>query len=159
MDGKHRCIQIFGWLSVIAGYGFALLLLRGIFIGITRGFAGRPQVFWLVLGYLLFLAAATYLFTCRTVAQYRSRREPSTKGAVRMGENAAGGRAHLRSCGLWPVLSRCYANNLVRSRQWHGSLTCQFRSRKIRASDRPYNLALPHCREVGRRRDGRGLQS
>jgi hypothetical protein len=63
MDAKHRCIQLFGWLSVIAGYGFALLLLRGIFIGITQGFRGHPQTFWLLLSYLLFLALAAYFFT------------------------------------------------------------------------------------------------
>ena len=63
MDARHRGIQIFGWLSVIAGYGFALLLIQGIFIGITRGFAGGPQAFWLILGYLLFLPLAVYLFT------------------------------------------------------------------------------------------------
>ena len=63
MDARHRRIQILGWLSVIAGYGLALLLIRGIFIGITRGFAGGPQTFWLLLAYLLFLALAVYLFT------------------------------------------------------------------------------------------------
>src|SRR3954471_18719543 len=63
MDARHRRIQILGWLSVIAGYGLALLLIRGVFIGITRGFAGRPKVLWLVLAYLLFLAFAVYLFT------------------------------------------------------------------------------------------------
>lgn len=63
MDARQRGIQIFGWLSVISGYGLALLLIRGIFIGITRGFSGRPQAFWILLGYLLFLALAVYLFT------------------------------------------------------------------------------------------------
>jgi hypothetical protein len=63
MDARHRGIQIIGWLSVIAGYGLGLLLIRGIFVGITRGFAGRPQTFWLVLAYLLFLAVAVYLST------------------------------------------------------------------------------------------------
>lgn len=63
MDARHRSFQIFGWLSVIAGYGLALLLIRGVFIGITRGFAGGPQAFWLLLAYLLFLALAAYLFT------------------------------------------------------------------------------------------------
>jgi hypothetical protein len=63
MDARRRRFQVFGWLSVIAGYGLALLLIRGAFIGITRGFAGRPQVFWLLLAYLLFLALAVYLFT------------------------------------------------------------------------------------------------
>ena len=53
-----------GWVSVIAGYGLVLLLIRGIFIGITRGFgATHSQAFWIVLGYLLFLALAVYLFT------------------------------------------------------------------------------------------------
>jgi len=64
MDARHRGIQILGWLSIIAGYGLALLLIRGIFIGITRGFgAGRSQAFWIFLGYLLFLALAVYLFS------------------------------------------------------------------------------------------------
>jgi hypothetical protein len=47
----------------MAGYGFALLLIRGIFIGITRGFRGSPRVFWIVLAYLLFFAVSAYLFT------------------------------------------------------------------------------------------------
>lgn len=62
MDARHRSIQIFGWLSVIAGYGFALLLIRGTFIGIPGGFAGRPGALWLILSYLLFLGVAVYLF-------------------------------------------------------------------------------------------------
>jgi hypothetical protein len=64
MDARHRSIQILGWLSIIAGYGLALLLIRGIFIGITRGFgANRFQAFWVLLGYLIFFALAVYLFT------------------------------------------------------------------------------------------------
>jgi len=63
MDARHRRILILGWLSIIAGYGLALLLIRGIFIGITRGFgAARSQAFWIVVGYLLFLALGVYLF-------------------------------------------------------------------------------------------------
>ena len=63
MGTSRRGIQFLGWVSVIAGYGLALLLIRGIFIGITRGFgATRSQAFWIVLGYLLFLALAVYLF-------------------------------------------------------------------------------------------------
>ena len=62
MDARHRRIQIFGWLSVIAGYGLALLLIRGVFLGITKGFHGHPQALWLFLGYLLFLGFAVYLF-------------------------------------------------------------------------------------------------
>ena len=49
MDARHRGIQIFGWLSVISGYGLALLLIRGAFIGVTGGFAGRPKAFWILL--------------------------------------------------------------------------------------------------------------
>ena len=57
-----RGIQILSWLSAIAGYGLALLLIRGTFVGITRGFGARRfQAFWVVLGYLLFLAFAVYL--------------------------------------------------------------------------------------------------
>ena len=63
MDAKHRGIQILGWLSITVGFGLALALIRGIFIGITRGFgAGRSQAFWILLGYLVFLALALYLF-------------------------------------------------------------------------------------------------
>ena len=62
MDARHRGIQILGWLSIIAGYGLALLLIRGIFMGMTQGFGTRrSQAFWIVLGYLLFLAFAAYL--------------------------------------------------------------------------------------------------
>lgn len=64
MDARHRGIQILGWLSIIAGYGFALLLIRGIFLGITRGFGAVPsQALGIALGYLLFFALAVYLFT------------------------------------------------------------------------------------------------
>jgi hypothetical protein len=63
MSERHHGIRILGWLAVIAGYGLALLLIRGIFIGITRGFgSGRSQAFWILLGYLLFFALAVYLF-------------------------------------------------------------------------------------------------
>jgi hypothetical protein len=45
------------------GLWSCLLLIRGVFIGITRGFgAGRSQAFWILLGYLLFVALAIYLF-------------------------------------------------------------------------------------------------
>jgi len=64
MNARHRSIQILGWLSIIAGYGLALLLIRGIFIGIKGGFgAERWQAFWIVLVYLLFFAIAVYLFS------------------------------------------------------------------------------------------------
>jgi hypothetical protein len=62
MDAKHRSIQIFGWMLVIASYFFALLLLRGAYIGITQGFRASPRVFWLVTAYFLFLGLAAYLF-------------------------------------------------------------------------------------------------
>jgi len=48
MDAKRRSFQILGWLSVIPGFGLGLLLIRGIFIGTTRGFgAARSQAFWI----------------------------------------------------------------------------------------------------------------
>ncbi len=59
MDARHRGIQILGWLSVIAGYGLALLLFRGIFIGITRGFFGWGRM---LLGALLIFGAVTTQF-------------------------------------------------------------------------------------------------
>ena len=64
MDAKRTGIRSLGWLSLIAGYGLALLLVRGVYIGTNRGFgATRSQAFWIVLGYLLFLGLAVYLFT------------------------------------------------------------------------------------------------
>jgi hypothetical protein len=64
MYAKRRGIQILGWLSLILGCVLTLLLIRGIFIGITRGFgAARSQAFWIFVGYLLFFAFAVYLFT------------------------------------------------------------------------------------------------
>jgi hypothetical protein len=54
----------FGWLSLVAGYGLTLLLIRGVYLGATRGFrADRSQSLWIVLGYLLFLGLAVYIFT------------------------------------------------------------------------------------------------
>jgi lysylphosphatidylglycerol synthetase-like protein (DUF2156 family) len=81
MDARHRWIQIFGWLSVIAGYGLALLLIRGIFIGITRGFSGRPQAFWVLVGYLLFLATAVYMFAVgrRAISNANGRPRPTVR--------------------------------------------------------------------------------
>jgi hypothetical protein len=62
MAPKRRGILILGWLSVIAGDVFALLLILGIFTRITRGFrASGSQAFWIVLTYLLLLALAFYL--------------------------------------------------------------------------------------------------
>lgn len=62
MIARRRAIQILGWISVIAGYVFALGLVRGIFIGFTRGFGGHPNPYWVVIAYLLFFAMAAYLF-------------------------------------------------------------------------------------------------
>jgi hypothetical protein len=87
MDARQRGTQIFGWLSVIAGYGLALLLIRGIFIGITRGFSGLPHAFWVLSGYLLFLALAVYLFSVgrRAISISKgSPRPPSRFGWGRM---------------------------------------------------------------------------
>jgi multisubunit Na+/H+ antiporter MnhC subunit len=63
MDAKRTGIRVLGWLSLIVGSGLALLLIRGVYLGTTRGFeARRPHAFWIVLGYLLFLGLAVYLF-------------------------------------------------------------------------------------------------
>jgi hypothetical protein len=63
MGQTRRGIQVLDWLSIIAGYGFALLLIRGIFLLITRGFGADPShAPFVVLGYLLFLALCVYLF-------------------------------------------------------------------------------------------------
>jgi hypothetical protein len=62
MDAKHRGIQILGWLSALAGYSLALLLIRGIYLGVTRGFGTAPlQAFSVALGYLIFFGLAVYL--------------------------------------------------------------------------------------------------
>jgi hypothetical protein len=62
MDAKHRGIQILGWVSALVGYGLALVLIRGIFLGITRGFGTVPvKAFWVALGYLIFFGLAAYL--------------------------------------------------------------------------------------------------
>jgi hypothetical protein len=64
MDAKRYAIQFCGWLALIVGYGLALLLIRGVFIGITRGFgASRSQAIWIVVAYLLYLAVVVYFFT------------------------------------------------------------------------------------------------
>jgi len=64
MNAKRIGIQVLGWLALVVGYGLALLLIRGVYIGATRGFGGgRFQALWVVLGYLLFLGFAAYLFT------------------------------------------------------------------------------------------------
>ena len=62
MNAKHRGIQILGWLSALVGYGLALVLIRGSYLGITRGFGTAPfQAFWVALGYLVFFGLAAYL--------------------------------------------------------------------------------------------------
>ena len=79
MPTRHHSIRSLGWLSVIAGYGLALLLIRGIFIGIKRGFAvDRSLAFWVFLGYLRFLALALYLFNVgqRAIANAKGHRRP-----------------------------------------------------------------------------------
>jgi hypothetical protein len=79
MDARHHGIQILGWLSVIVGYGLALLLIRGVFTGMTRGFgSARSQALWILLGYLLFFAFAVYLFHHRTEGTIDRERQPST---------------------------------------------------------------------------------
>jgi hypothetical protein len=80
MGAKRLGIRVLGWLSLVVGYGLALLLIRGVFIGITKGFgANRSQVFWIVLGYLLFLALAAYLFTLGRRALSLAKGRPQTR--------------------------------------------------------------------------------
>jgi|SRR5271156_1062047 len=81
MDARHRSIQIFGWLSAIVGFGLALLLIRGMFMGITRGFDGSPSAFLLLLAYLLFLALAVYIFTVgrRAISIAKGTRRPRAR--------------------------------------------------------------------------------
>ncbi len=80
MTARLRGIQILGWLSLIAGYGLGLLLIRGIFIGMRRGFgAASSQVFWILLGYLLFFGLAFYLFSLGRRALSTARGCPRTE--------------------------------------------------------------------------------
>ena len=84
MDAKRCAIRFCGWQALIAGYGLALLLIRGVFIGITRGFgAARSQAIWIVVAYLLYLAVAVYFFTLgrRALSIARS----TTRASVRFG--------------------------------------------------------------------------
>jgi uncharacterized membrane protein SirB2 len=91
MAATRRGIQILGWLSVVAGYGLALLLIRGIFIGLTRGFgAVRYQAFWIVLGYLLFLALAVYLFIVGRGALLIAKGSPKPRARFGWGRMVAG---------------------------------------------------------------------
>ncbi len=86
MDAKHRVVQILGWLSVIAGYGFALLLIRGIFVGLTRGFAGgHNRSFWILLGYLLFFGFRHLFVQPRTARTIFCKGKPSTETSVWLG--------------------------------------------------------------------------
>ena len=62
MTERHRGVQMLGWLSVIAGYGLVLALIRGLFVRSGRGFGvGRSEAFWVVFSYLLFFGFAVYL--------------------------------------------------------------------------------------------------
>ena len=80
MDAKHGGIRVLGWLALIIGYGLALVLIRGVFLGITRGFrADRSQVLWNVIGYLLFLALAAYPLTVGRRALSLAKGSPQTR--------------------------------------------------------------------------------
>lgn len=58
---RPRGVRTLGWVAVITGYCLALFVIRGIFLWVKLGlFAGRA--FWLLVGQLLFLAFAAYLF-------------------------------------------------------------------------------------------------
>jgi hypothetical protein len=80
MTAKGGGIQLFGWLCLIAGYGLGLVLIRGIFLGVTRGFGADPsQVFWIVLGYLLFFSLALYVVIVGRRAVSLGRGKPKPK--------------------------------------------------------------------------------
>jgi hypothetical protein len=82
MGAKRFGLYVFGWLSLVAGYVLALLLIRGVYIGASRGFrADRSQVLWIVLGYLLFLGFAIYMFAVgrRTLSTARGSPQKPTR--------------------------------------------------------------------------------
>jgi hypothetical protein len=82
MDAKRIGIRSWAWLSLIVGYVIALLLIRGVYIGTTRGFGvTRSQAFWIVLGYLLFLGLALCLFAVgrRALSIARGNLRPRTR--------------------------------------------------------------------------------
>lgn len=82
MGAKRFGTYAFGWLSLVAGYGLTLLLIRGVYLGATRGFrADRSQALWIVLGYLLFLGLAVYIFTLgrRTLSIAKGSPPPPTR--------------------------------------------------------------------------------
>jgi len=80
LNAKRFGIQVLGWLALVVGYGFALLLIRGVYLGITRGFgASRSQAPWIVLSYLLFLGLAVYLFALGRRALSAAKGNPRPK--------------------------------------------------------------------------------
>ena len=101
MNAKHRGIQILGWLSALVGYGLALVLIRGIYLGITRGFGTAPfQAFWVALGYLVFFGLAAYLVILDD-AQFQS------LGAILIQNQGSGGAGFcwglFSSTAIWQV--------------------------------------------------------
>ena len=90
MNAKCGGIQIFGWLLIIASYSFALLLIRGIFIGLTQGFGGYPNVLWVVMAYLLFFALALYLFAVGRRAISIAKGSPRPRSRVSWGRMLLG---------------------------------------------------------------------
>ena len=83
MDAKHRSIQILGWFTAIVGYVLALLLIRGIIIG-------HPANFWVVLGYLLFLALAAYVINLGRRLVLRAKGHPQPKARFGWGRMLLG---------------------------------------------------------------------
>lgn len=84
MSTKSLALLTLGSLSVVTGFGLGLALLRGIFLGATRGFgAARSQGPWIVFGYLLFFALAVYLFNVGRRAMSTAKGQPQSR--VRFG--------------------------------------------------------------------------
>ena len=91
MEAKRYAIRFCGWLALMVGYGLALLLIRGVFIGITRGFgAAHFQAIWIVValpavpccGCAFLHSGAARIVDCK--------RHPTSKCAVRVGPDSTG---------------------------------------------------------------------
>jgi len=80
-----------GWLSVLVGYVFALLLIRGILLGIMRGFRTAPShALWLIGGYLVFFGLAMYLIAVGRRALSIAQGNPPLKGRFGWGRIVLG---------------------------------------------------------------------
>lgn len=82
MKTRRLGTYAFGWLSLLGGYALGLLLIRGIFLGVTQGFrADRSQALWIILAYLVFLVLGVHLFALgrRTLAMAKGSPYPPAR--------------------------------------------------------------------------------